>query len=64
MAYLDYVVDSKPKPTYFAIHGRGPRNCWVCDHKRCKCDRVDTRRLKRAARQYWRLAVAEELSEY
>lgn len=49
--------------TYYAVRGRVARDCYVCDRKRCKCDRVQMRKMKRGARHQWRREIAREVAE-
>ena len=48
---------------YVAFKGRGPRNCWDCDHNPCDCDQVTKRHRKRGANQLVKRFITLEVEE-
>lgn len=48
---------------YIAVKGRGPRNCWDCDHNPCDCDAETKRHKKRGANQLVKRFITLEVEE-
>lgn len=48
---------------YYAARGHVALNCWTCDHKRCRCDVVQMRKIKRGAKQWWRKEIEKMRTE-